>query len=276
MQDASARKLAVTPDSRNILDTMKRPGTISFSGHPVPAMHAQTTTAADRSLHTRRDAEAARTDTSSAAAGQQPEHDGPAPQHVAAEVLAAVPQPTHSGETMQQPAFHAFPLATQPTTTDHAHAGASAQTEVRVAQHAPAVAAPVIDDLRDARLRVGATSSELKVSVQLPEIGRVEVRAVSIGHGQEEHVTAHVTAQRIEGVQVLASERNGLEQSLSAQDVLLGSLGSHSQSQSHAQQQEPQRTAVQCFGEEANAKASIEPAPLPLLVPDNASISVLA
>ena len=201
-----------------------------------------------------------------------------APQRTAAAesaaALPATPVPQASSGTQTTP--HAAPLAAAPLLSGNPQ---TAEAPYREAASTPLVAntaAPVFADLQQAHLRVGTNASELKVSVQLPELGRVEVRAVSTGHGQEEHVTAHVTAQRLEGAQALVAERNGLEQSLRTRDVMLGSLGSFSQHQSQAQQQNPQPAAQSWTSSAADNGSSSEPATLPLPVPEDASISVLA
>jgi hypothetical protein len=84
------------------------------------------------------------------------------------------------------------------------------------------------------QLRVTPNNSELKVSVQLPELGKVEVRAVTA----HDVTTAHLTAFRHEALPVLAAGRTGLEQALKSRDVVLGSLASHTQGQSAGQQRQ--------------------------------------
>ncbi len=90
---------------------------------------------------------------------------------------------------------------------------------------------PVVDS---GQLRVTANNSELKISVQLPELGKVEVRAVTA----HDVTTAHLTAFRHDALPVLAAERTGLEQALKSRDVILGSLNAHAQN-SQAQGQSP-------------------------------------
>jgi hypothetical protein len=90
----------------------------------------------------------------------------------------------------------------------------------------PANAAPTRGYPVDSgQLRVTANNSELKISVQLPELGKVEVRAITA----HDVTTAHLTAYRHDALPALAAERTGLEQALKARDVILGSLDSHAQ-----------------------------------------------
>lgn len=129
-----------------------------------------------------------------------------------------------------------------------------------------------------AQLRVAANSSELKVSVQLPDLGKVEVRAVTSHDG----TTAHLTAAHQDALQVLRADRSGLEQVLKARDVLLGSMESSAQGHSDGQQrqQNSQSTAhfsggtpsaAPAFPTSAAAEAGAN-APLP----DHSSISLRA
>jgi hypothetical protein len=97
----------------------------------------------------------------------------------------------------------------------------------------PANAVPATPLSADSgQLRVTAAGGELKISVQLPELGKIEVRAVTA----HDVTTAHLTAFRHDTLPVLAAERTGLEQALKSRDVILGSLDSHAQN-SHAQDQ---------------------------------------
>jgi flagellar hook-length control protein FliK len=84
------------------------------------------------------------------------------------------------------------------------------------------------------QLRVGTNSSELKISVQLSELGKVEVRAVTA----HDVTTAHLTTSSREALKVLATDRTGLEQSLKGRDVTLGSLDCHGQGQAGGQQRQ--------------------------------------
>jgi hypothetical protein len=85
------------------------------------------------------------------------------------------------------------------------------------------------------QLRVHENSSELKISVQLPELGKIEVRAVSA----REVTTAHLTTSQHDALQVLTADRTTLEQALKSRDVILGSLSSHSQSDTGGGQHQP-------------------------------------
>lgn len=125
--------------------------------------------------------------------------------------------------------------------------------------------------VQSGHLRVNSASSELKVSVQLPALGRVEVRAVSNPQG----TTAHVTAARHEVVQALASERGNLEQALRARDVQLGSLGAQTQERSASQRESPPLPLRYSRDKEATEKHSTA-AEVVAVAPEHASISVLA
>jgi hypothetical protein len=128
--------------------------------------------------------------------------------------------------------------------------------------------------LDTAQLRVQGNQSELKVSVQLPELGKVEVRAVST----HDATTAHVTAFRHDTIPVLAAERSGLEQALRSHNVILGSVGS--QSQGHASPQQRQHSSHTPVQSSTAAKiataATTAEASYPEFLPDHASISVRA
>jgi hypothetical protein len=102
-----------------------------------------------------------------------------------------------------------------------------AQVPAAAIPHPP----PAVDS---GQLRVTASTSELKISVQLPELGKVDVRAVTA----HDVTTAHLTAFRHDALPVFAAERTGLEQALKSRDVILGSLNAHAQN-SQAQGQSP-------------------------------------
>jgi flagellar hook-length control protein FliK len=85
------------------------------------------------------------------------------------------------------------------------------------------------------QLRVHQNSSELKISVQVPELGKVEVRAVSV----HDVTTAHLTTSQHDALQVLGAERATLEQALKSHGVILGSLDTHGQGQSGEGQRQP-------------------------------------
>ncbi len=79
--------------------------------------------------------------------------------------------------------------------------------------------------VRSGQLHIANNSSELKISVELPELGKVEVRAV-LSH---DVTTAHLTTAHHDALQVLAADRAGLDQVLKSRDVILGSLSSSAQ-----------------------------------------------
>lgn len=137
--------------------------------------------------------------------------------------------------------------------------------------------------LDSAQLRVGENSSQLKISVQLPELGKVEVRAVSA----HDVTTAYLTTFRHDALPALAEGRAGLEQALRSHDVVLGSLTSHApnsqtQGQSggdpHQQGQHPPAAPYARTSEmaETSIAASSTESSTTSLLPDYASISVLA
>jgi hypothetical protein len=126
------------------------------------------------------------------------------------------------------------------------------------------------------QLRAGNNSSELKISVQLPELGKVEVRAVSA----RDVITAHLTASSHDALQVIAADRTGLEQTLKSHDVILGSLDSHSQGQSSEQHRQQSFQPLARF----SARPTSPTAPISAtteadhigLLPDHSRISVRA
>ena len=126
------------------------------------------------------------------------------------------------------------PLAAQPASASAAQPSAAASAQSQGPANTAPDPPPTVDS---GQLRATANQSELKVSVQLPELGKVEVRAVTA----HDVTTAHVTAFRHDGLAALAAERTGLEQVLRSRDVTLGSLDSHARDphaqNSHAQQQ---------------------------------------
>lgn len=125
-----------------------------------------------------------------------------------------------------------------------------------------------------AQLRMQDNQSELKVSVQLPELGKVEVRAVST----HDATTAHVTVFRHDAIPMLAAERSGLEQALRSHNVILGSVGSHAQGHASPQQrQHSSHTPAQSGTAPENATvATTVEASYSGFLPDHASISVRA
>jgi hypothetical protein len=127
-------------------------------------------------------------------------------------------------------------------------------------------------------LHVTPNSSELKISVQLPEIGKVEVRAVTL----HDVTTAHVTAMSHDALPALSADRANLEQLLKSRDVILGSLDSNSQGQSAGQQnqQSPQPSDRSSGGTSSSATApttsAIAETGTAGILPDYSSISVRA
>jgi len=127
-----------------------------------------------------------------------------------------------------------------------------------------------------AQLKTLGNVSELKISVQLPELGKVEVRAVST----HEATTAHITALRHDILPVLASERTGLEAALKSHDVMLGSIGSQTQGHANGQQGQQRFNASAhaldaVAGEDSTDVISAETEPAGFL-PDHVSISIRA
>jgi flagellar hook-length control protein FliK len=126
-----------------------------------------------------------------------------------------------------------------------------------------------------AQLRTHGNVSELKISVQLPELGKVEVRAVST----HETTTAHITALRHDVLPALASERAGLEETLKSHDVMLGSIGSQTQGQTNGQQGQQRFNTPAQAQDAAAPEASTEVIPaetVPAGLPDHVSISIRA
>ncbi len=160
--------------------------------------------------------------------------------HMTGFQLAAVSPPHEAATPALDPDATASGAQSMPVSAIFAQpsqhsAAASAPPEPRM----PANTVPTAPLSADSgQLRVTAAGSELKISVQLPELGRVEVRAVTA----HDVTTAHLTAFRHEALPVLAAERAGLEQALKSKDVILGSLNSHTQdSHSHGRSSEEQR-----------------------------------
>lgn len=128
------------------------------------------------------------------------------------------------------------------------------------------------------QLRVTQNNSELKISVQLPELGKVEVRAVTA----HDVTTAHLTAFRHDALPVLAADRTGLEQALKSRDVVLGSFASHTQGQSAGQQrqQSPPSSTPSSAGDTSSPATAITVSTVEAstagLLPDYSSISVHA
>jgi len=99
-----------------------------------------------------------------------------------------------------------------------------------------------------AQLRTSASGAELRVSVHLSELGKVEVRAVS-AHNV---TTAHLTASGHGALQALDSERGGLEQALKSRNVLLGSLEAETRGDSSSQHQQQRPAPPRSAGSDAS------------------------
>jgi len=181
-------------------------------------------------------------------------------------------------------AFGAHPAAAPPASAGFAppsqsSAPASAPPQPQVPTHTIPDPLPLVDS---GQLRVTANNSELKISVQLPELGKVEVRAVTA----HDVTTAHLTAFRHDALPVFAAERTGLEQALKSRDVILGSLDAHAQnSQPQGQSAGQQRQQGSASAQSSDGTASIvTPATLSAtteagnagFLPDYSSISVRA
>jgi hypothetical protein len=149
-----------------------------------------------------------------AAANAAPMANPSAAQFAAQSAAQSATQSTSSAFAQPSPAFTQAPAHTQP----QLQADASVAPE-RMAD--------------SSHLRVTQSNSELKISVQLPELGKVEVRAITA----HDVTTAHLTAFRQDALPALAAERTGLEEALKSRDVILGSFDSHGQSS--GQQRQP-------------------------------------
>lgn len=125
------------------------------------------------------------------------------------------------------------------------------------------------------QLRVTPNSSELKISVQLPELGKVEVRAVTA----HDVTTAHLTAFRHDALPTLAADRTVLEEALKSRDVVLGSFASNAQGQAAGDQRQhgsPSMPPTSATATSTSAPATAAEADTASLLPDYASISVHA
>jgi hypothetical protein len=182
---------------------------------------------------------------------------------------APAPAPLDAAKTA------AFSAPAVPAQTSQNSAPAAAQPRSQAQSSALPDAHPMVDS---GQLRVSANNSELKVSVQLPDLGKIEVRAVT----SHDVTTAHLTTFHRDALQVLSADRTGLEQALKSRDVILGTLDSHSQRQSAGQQrqQNAQSWAQSSGGTSSSAAAATtsasEGAGSAGILPDYSSISVRA
>jgi hypothetical protein len=182
---------------------------------------------------------------------------------------APAPAPADAAQTA------AFSASAVPAQTSQNSAQAAAQTQPQAQSNALPEAHPMVDS---GQLRVSANNSELKVSVQLPDLGKIEVRAVT----SHDVTTAHLTTFHRDALQVLSADRTGLEQALKSRDVILGTLDSHSQRHSAGQQrqQNAQSWAQSSGGTSSSAAVATtsasEGAGSVGILPDYSSISVRA
>ncbi|PSH03036.1 MAG: hypothetical protein CXZ00_14140 [Acidobacteria bacterium] len=240
---------------------------------PLPEFSPETTIAVEPSGQTGKDTGSSSATTQYVSLPEQPVvkraslHENSADNHS--------PAPVAADSSVSQAAFRANRSSQEKTsgsrtTVDHASASASASGSSRppalqvssaaiasvdaptaasalLAQHTQEIAQgttraepsiqpnPVPDPPRmvdSGHLTVHNNSTELKISVQLPELGKVEVRAIAT----HDTTTAHLTASTHNALQVLNSDRIGLEQTLRARDVTLGSLDTQTQGQSAGHQ----------------------------------------
>jgi hypothetical protein len=175
----------------------------------------------------------------------------------------------------QSPTQSAPPLAAQLATPSAVFTQpAAAPAPSHLPSQLPSDALP--DPPHSGQLRVTPNNSELRISVQLPELGKVEVRAVTA----HDVTTAHLTAFRHEALPILAAERTVLEDALKSRDVVLASFTSNSQGHSaadHRQQSSPTFTPSSSVGTSPPIPAISPTAEATLgSLPDYASISVHA
>jgi hypothetical protein len=174
-----------------------------------------------------------------------------------------------SGAETASGVSHARAFAVAPQTTDLSVSGAplgstnAAQAAVAApplaensamptphASSKPAAISTVeaAEPVATAQLRTSASGAELRVSVHLSELGKVEVRAVS-AHNV---TTAHLTASGHGALQALDSERGGLEQALKSRNVLLGSLEAETRGDSSSQHQQQRPAPPRSAGSDAS------------------------
>ncbi len=186
---------------------------------------------------------------------------------------AAAPAPTPAAADTAQSA--AYSTSAQPLHPLQDTAPPPAQPQPQLQSNPLPDTHRVVDS---GQLRVSENDSELKISVQLPDLGKIEVRAVT----SHDVTTAHLTAFHHDALQVLSADRNGLEAALKSRDVILGTLDSHTQHGSTGQQRQQysQSSAQSPDGMSSTAarlaaSASEEAGSLGVL-PDYSSISVRA
>jgi flagellar hook-length control protein FliK len=191
--------------------------------------------------------------------------------NAAVTVKAEASTPVQPVTAMASAAMSAAMTATSTTGTTPTRPTMPASAETQAAT----VATSQNSTLDTAHLRTTAGSTELKVSVQLPDLGRVEVRAVTNASGTE----AHLTTEHHAAAAALNSGRDGLEAALRTHDVTLGSLTTQSQAQGGHEHNQPEsqrasgtnNNARDTDGRLTNSEAESETTTLP----EYSSISVL-
>ncbi len=182
---------------------------------------------------------------------------------------ATVPAITNAASATQsatQLASQSAAVSTQPSFAQSSPAPAHAQLQSN----------PIPDPPRmvdSGQLRVTPNNSELKISVQLPELGKVEVRAITA----HDVTTAHLTAFSHDALPALSAGRNGLEQALKSRDVVLGSFDSHPQGHSGGQQRQQSFQTFAPSPGAASIRATIVPTAEVIgsgQLPDYSSISI--
>ena len=217
------------------------------------------------------------TERTTAAAGQRDPIVGIASTvsaHSSAVSAGAAPlAATTTQSTTQSATQSAVQPAAQATTASTLFAQPGPTPAPVRSQH-PSEAIPEPHTIDSGQLRVTPNNNELKISVQLPELGKVEVRAVTA----HDVTTAHLTAFRHEALPILAADRTGLEQALKSRDVLLGSFASNTQGHSAGEQRQnnsPSFTPSAASAPSAPIAVTAE-ASTALSLPDYASISLHA
>lgn len=184
---------------------------------------------------------------------------------------AAAPAPAPATADTAQTA--AVAASAVPAQTSQETAPAAAQPQPQPQANPLPATRPVVDS---GQLRVSGNNSELKISVQVPDLGKIEVRAVT----SHDVTTAHLTTFHRDALQVLSADRSGLEQALKSRDVMLGTLDSHGQRHSAGQQrqQDSQSLAQSPGGTSSSAAVATtsasEGAGSAGILPDYSSISV--
>ncbi len=284
---------SVSRASQHLLNSHPALAQETFANHNFAISHSalRTGTLSDQTTHPRTQAatSSAAEDKINGAAATSERDSNPsafssASAHVSSVQAVVAPPSAASLSTTTNAAQSATQSAAQLATQSAPPSTAVVFAQPSFAQSSPAPAHaqlqsnPIPDPPRmvdSGQLRVTPNSSELKISVQLPELGKVEVRAVTA----HDVTTAHLTAFRHDALPALAAGRNGLEQALKSRDVVLGSFDSHPQGHSGGQQRQQ---SFQTFAASPGAasipaitSATAEASSSGLL-PDYSSISVRA